>query len=219
MGEEYTTAKTGRRQRALSEMQSGRTAGRPAAEWDKLGMLRILAKYARRRARDISRFCGAGQGATAVEFALIAPAFLGVLIALFQTAIFLFAQMALQTAAVQAGRYFMTGQAQNGGWTASTIQTKVCPTIQALMTCANVIVVVQNYSSFAAASTSAPQLYSGGQPVTSFAYDPGTPGQIVVVQLVYKWSVVSGPLGYLISNLPNSAAEIMGVSAFMVEPY
>jgi hypothetical protein len=41
----------------------------------------------------------------------------------------------------------------------------------------------------------------------------------MVVQLVYKWSVVSGPLGFVISNLPNSAAEIVGVSAFMVEPY
>ena len=182
-------------------------------------MLRILVKYSRRRARDISRFCGARQGATAVEFALIAPAFLAVLIALFQTAIFLFAQMALQNAAAEAGRYFMTGQAQNGNWTASNIQSKVCPMIQALMTCANVIVVVQNASSFAAANTSAPALYSGGQPITSFTYAPGTPGEIMVVQLVYQWSVVSGPLGFVLSNLPNSAAEIMGVTAFRVEPY
>ncbi len=190
-----------------------------AAEWDKGGMFRLLAKYSRRRARDISRFCGARQGATAVEFALIAPAFFALLIAIFQTAIFLFAQMALQNAAGEAGRYFMTGQAQNGGWTASTIQTKVCPIIQALMTCGNVIVVVQNYSSFAAANTSAPQLYSNGQPVTSFAFDPGTPGEVMVVQLVYQWSVVGGPLGFVLSNLPNSMAEIMGVAAFRVEPY
>jgi Flp pilus assembly protein TadG len=193
--------------------------GQSAAEWDKCNMFRILAKYSRRRARDMSRFCVARQGATVVEFALIAPAFLAVLIAIFQTAIFLFGQMVLQTAADQAGRYFMTGQAQNGGWTASTIQTEICPTIQALFTCANVIVVVQNYSSFAAANTSAPQLYSNGQPVTNFAFDPGTPGEIMVVQLVYQWSVVSGPLGFVLSNLPNSAAEIIGVTAFRVEPY
>ena len=182
-------------------------------------MFRFLAKYSRRRARDISRFCGARQGATAVEFALIAPAFFGLLIAVFETALFLFAQMNLQTAANQAGRYFMTGQAQNGGWTASTIQTNVCPTIQALLTCGNVQVVVQNYASFAAANTSAPQLYSNGQPVTTFAYNPGTPGEVMVVQLVYQWSVVSGPLGFVLSNLPNGAAEIVGVAAFRVEPY
>ena len=182
-------------------------------------MLRNLAKYFRRGAREVSRFGSGRQGATAVEFALIAPAFLAVLIALFQTAVFLFAQMTLQTAAVQAGRYFLTGQAQNGGWTATTIQNKICPQIQALFTCANVIVVAQSYASFAAANTSQPALYTGGQPVTSFAFDPGTPGEVMVVQLVYKWSVVSGPLGYVLSNLPNNAAEMMGVTAIRVEPY
>ena len=191
-----------------------------AAEWDKRCMFRILAKYSRRRARDISRFWGARQGVTVVEFALIAPAFLGLLIAMLETAIFLFAQMVLQDAAVQVGRYFLTGQAQNGNWTASTIQTKICPTIQALFTCSSVIVIVQTYSSFASANTSAPALYNGsGQPITSFTYDPGTPGEIMVVQLVYQWSVVSGPLGFVLSNLPNGAAELMGVTAFRVEPY
>ena len=83
----------------------------------------------------------------------------------------------------------------------------------------NLIVVVQNYSSFAAANTSAPQLYNGTQPVTTFTYNPGTPGEVMVVQLVYKWSLVSGLLGFTLSNLPNGAAEMMGVSAFRVEPY
>ena len=182
-------------------------------------MLRILAKYSRRRARDICRFCRARQAATAVEFALIAPAFFALLIAIFQTTFFLFAQMALQDAAMEAGRYFLTGQAQNNNWTASNIQSKVCPMIQALMTCANVVVVVQTASSFSAANTSAPALYSGGQPITSFTYDPGTPGEVMVVQLVYQWSSVGGPLGFVLSNLPSGAAEIVGTSAFRVEPY
>ena len=64
-----------------------------------------------------------------------------------------------------------------------------------------------------------PALYSGGTPITSFTYAPGTPGEVMVVQLVYKWSVISGPLGFALSNLPNGAAEIVGASAFMVEPY
>jgi Flp pilus assembly protein TadG len=175
------------------------------------------AKYFRRVARTIYRFCRGREGATAVEFALIAPAFLATLIALLQTCVFLFAQMALQNAANQAARYFMTGQAQNNGWSASTVVSKVCP--QTLFTCSNLIIIVQNYSSFAAANTSAPQLYNNGQLITNWTYDPGTPGEVMVVQLVYPWSVVGGPLGFVLSNLPNSAAEMMGVSAFRVEPY
>jgi len=180
-------------------------------------MIGKLPRYLRRGAAGISRFRKAQHGATALEFALIAPAFLATLIAVFQTCIFLFAQMALQNEAVQAGRYFLTGQAQNNGWTANTIVNKVCQ--PALFTCANMVIVVQNFASFAAANTSAPQLYVDGNPVTSWAYDPGTPGEVMVVQLIYKWSVVNGPLGFVLSNLPNGATEMMGVSAFRVEPY
>jgi Flp pilus assembly protein TadG len=180
-----------------------------------------LAKYLRRRAEDISRFRGASRGATAVEFALLAPVFIATLVAFFQTTVFLFAQAALQDAAVQAARYFMTGQAQNGSWTATNIQQKVCTNtaLSILFNCSNLIVVVQTYSDFASANTASPQLYNNGQPVTTFAYSPGTPGDVMVVQLVYKWSVVSAPLGFALSNLPNGAAEMVGVSAFRVEPY
>jgi hypothetical protein len=41
----------------------------------------------------------------------------------------------------------------------------------------------------------------------------------MVVQLIYQWSVVGGPLGFILSNLPNGSAEVMGISAFRVEPY
>jgi Flp pilus assembly protein TadG len=147
---------------------------------------------------------------------LIAPAFLATLLAVLQTCLFLFAQMTLQNAANQAARYFMTGQAQNGNWSASTVVNKVCPTY--LFNCANMYIVVQNYSSFSGADTSAPQMYNNGQPITSYAFNAGNPGDVMVVQLVYAWSVFTGPLGFSIGNLPNGA-EMMGVSAFRVEPY
>src|SRR4029077_13622062 len=98
-------------------------------------------------------------------------------------------------AAVQAGRLFMTGQAQN--LSQAAFKTQVC----------------QNY--LPGANTSAPALYDAqGNPVSTWAYSPGAQGQVMVVQLVYPWSVVSGPLGFVLANLPNSAAEMMGVAAF-----
>jgi Flp pilus assembly protein TadG len=201
-------------------VQVVRPARRAAGgSWEQLAMFRKLTRHLRRRARDIARFRDAQHGATAVEFALIAPLFFGLIIAVLQTTIFLFAQATLQNAANTAGRLFMTGQAQNGSWNASTIQTKVCPQLQALFTCSNVIVIVQNYASFSSASTSTPQLYSNGQPITSFSYNPGTPGEVMVVQLVYKWPVIGGPLGFSLANLQNGTAEIVGVAAFRVEPY
>jgi Flp pilus assembly protein TadG len=208
-----------RRQSAVDRDPSSATAFT-----DMLAMNGKLAKFLRRRATDVAHFRDAQHGATAVEFALIAPAFLATLIAILQTCLFLFAQMALQNAAMEAGRYFMTGQAQNNNCTATQIINGGCGSLagvcqSALFNCNNLILVVQTYSSFAAANTSAPQLYSNGQLITSWAYDPGIPGEVMVVQLVYPWSVIGGPLGFVLSNLPNNAAEMMGVSAFRVEPY
>jgi Flp pilus assembly protein TadG len=183
-------------------------------------MLRNLARYFRRRGRVVSRFCVARRGATAVEFALIAPAFLGLLVAIFETTLFLFGQMTLQNAAVQAGRLFMTGQAQNSNLTQAQFLTDICPYIQGLFTCGNLMVNVQAYSSFSNASTSAPTLtYSNGQVSNSWSYSPGSPGQVMVVQLIYQWPIVAGPLGWMLPNLGNGTTEMMAVTAFRVEPY
>jgi Flp pilus assembly protein TadG len=185
---------------------------------DAFGMLERLAKWSCRCARHVRRFGCAQRGAMAIEFAIVAPVFIATLVAVLETASFLFAQLSLQNAATQAGRLFMTGQAQVD--TQSAFKTYICQNyLPSIFSCNSLIVVVQSYSSFAAANTAAPALYSNGQQVNTWAYSPGTPGQVMVVQLVYPWSVFSGPLGFSLANLPNGAAEMMGVSAFRVEPY
>lgn len=171
--------------------------------------------------KHFRRFCRAEDGATAVEFAIIVPAFIATLVAVLQVCIVLLAQMAIQNAAVDAGRYFMTGQAQSNGWTASTVVSNVCPS--ALFTCSNMFIVVQDYSTFAGASTSAPAMYNGSTPNTQANYTFNSAGaqmnDVVVVQLLYAWPVITGLLGFNISNLPNNQIELMGVTAIRVEPY
>ncbi len=181
-------------------------------------MFRTAAKYFR---RNVSRFGAARDGATAVEFALIAPAFLAMLFAILETTLFLFAQATLQNAAVEAGRQFMTGQVQNAGTTQSQFQTNtVCPLLSALFTCAKVQVDVATYSTFSSAVTSAPALYdSSGALITTGTWDPGTQGDVMVIQIVYPWNIIGIPLGSVLPNAGQGAAEIMGVSAFRVEPY
>jgi Flp pilus assembly protein TadG len=176
-------------------------------------MSRNLTAFLRRCARELSRFRRAREGATAVEYAFIFPIFLATLIGVLQTTAFLFAQAALQTAAVETGRQFMTGQNPTQASLTDTSQpNSICPIIQPLLTCASVMIDVQTYNSFGAANTSQPAL-----PYTP-QYNPGTPGQVVVVRLIYKWTVVGANL-FPFANLPNSMREMMGVTAVRVEPY
>jgi Flp pilus assembly protein TadG len=181
-------------------------------------MLQALAKFLR---RDVARFGAARDGATMVEFALIAPAFLALLFAIIETALFLFAQATLQDAAVEAGRQFMTGQVQNAGTSQSNFKNNtVCPLLTALFTCNDVQVDVATYSSFSSAVTSAPALYdTNGALITTGVWSLGTQGDVMVVQLAYPWQIFGIPLGSILPNTGHGTAEVMGVSAFKVEPY
>jgi Flp pilus assembly protein TadG len=195
-------------------------------------MFRNSVKYFRSFAGEISRFAGARRAATAVEFALIAGPFLATLLAILQVTIFLFAQQVLQSAASEAGRLFMTGQAQNSFVQNSETTTQqqsqqiindICPMISALFSCSPslLMVNVQSYADFLSANASEPALTFNAQGGVSntWSFSPGTPGQVMVVQLIYQWPIVSGPFGYVLSSLGNGHTEMMGVSAFRVEPY
>jgi Flp pilus assembly protein TadG len=191
--------------------------GRPITQWDALVMVCNLATRFR---GQVSGFCGAERGATAVEFALIAPAFLAMLFAILQTTLFLFAQQTLQNAAVEAGRMFMTGSAQASGLTQTQFASDVCPMVSALFSCGNLQIDVSTYSSFSGANTAAPSLYdSKGNLITTGTYSPGTQGEIMVVQLAYPWPIIGLPLGSVLPNSGHGTTEVMGVSAFRVEPY
>jgi Flp pilus assembly protein TadG len=173
-----------------------------------------------RRRRLLQNFGLGRKGATAVEFAIIAPIFVGLLISVLETALYVFAQSAMQAAAAQAGRLFLTGQAQTQGLNAAQLVGDVCP--PALFTCGNMMVDVENYSSCTSPpNTSMPTLTfnAQGQVTNSWNYNPWTDGQIVVVRLMYQWPVVAGPLSLIVPNYSNGTSLIMGVAAIRVEPY
>lgn len=184
-----------------------------------------LIAYFRRWGRRASRFGSAHGGATAVEFAMIAPALLAMVIAILEVMYFLFAQQTLQTAAMEAGRMFMTNQGPakanmvdaNGRLVNSS---SVCNIIQPLLSCGLVMVDIKPYQQYTGADTSMPTLTydAQGNVSNSWSFTAGTPGQVVIIRLIYQLSTVRGPLGFVLSNLGNGKMEVMGVTAIRVEP-
>jgi Flp pilus assembly protein TadG len=183
----------------------------------------ITQKLARSadRLRSFKYLARCKKGAAAVEFALVAAPFLALLVALFQTALVFFAGRVLDVTTLQASRYILTGQAQNSNMTQSGFATYVCNNTFALFNCNNFMVNVQTYSTFSSATTSAPTLTfnSKGQVSNTWSYSPGGPGDIVVVQVMYQWPVVLGPLGFNLSNLSNGNRLLMSTAVFKNEPY
>ena len=160
-------------------------------------------------------------GATAVEFALVAAPFIALLVAILQTMVVFFAQRLLDEVVSQASRTIQTGQAQTSGLTQSQFTSWVCQKTAILFTCGNYMVNVTSYSSFSAASTTTPTLTfdSSGNVTNTWNYALGSPGDIVVVQVLYQWPIILGPLGFNLSNLANGNRLLVSSNVFKREPY
>jgi Flp pilus assembly protein TadG len=165
------------------------------------------------------RFLRRQDGSAAVQFGLIAAPFLALTFAIIETALIFFAGQALETAASDASRLIMTGQAQSQGFDATKFKQAVCSKIYGLFDCANgVYVDVKNYSNFASVDTSKP-IKSDGTLNTNVSYQPGGPGSIVVVRLLYQYPVYVNLLGFNLSNVGNGKHLLMATAAFRNEPY
>jgi Flp pilus assembly protein TadG len=196
-------------------------------------MRAMLAALTQRLARSATRLRSrpalirCTKGATAVEFALVAAPFLALLVAMFQASLVFFASRVLDEITEEASRYIMTGQAQTAGMTQSQFATYLCTSsntstlVSALFNCSNIMINIQNYADFASASTTSPTLtFNGsGNVNNTWTYNTGNPGDIVVVQVMYEWPIVLGPLGFNLSNLSNGNRLLVSTAVFKNEPY
>jgi Flp pilus assembly protein TadG len=158
-------------------------------------------------------------GAVAVEFGLVAAPFLALVFAIMETAVIFFAGQALETAVADSSRLIMTGQAQTGGYTAATFKDAVCAKIFGLFDCKNgVFVDVQKFTSFASISNPSP-VDAQGNFTPPNNYNPGGPGDIVLVRLFYKWPVYVSLLGLNLSNVSGGKRLLAATAAFRNEPY
>jgi Flp pilus assembly protein TadG len=157
-------------------------------------------------------------GAAAVEFAMVAAPFLAMVFAIIETAMVFFAGQALETAAADSARLIMTGQAQNAGFDQAKFKQAVCSKIYGLFNCAGGLQIdVKSYPSFASVPSAKP--ITDGNLDNNFTYQPGGPGDIVVVRLMYQWPVYVSLLGLNLADLSGGKRLLMSTVAFRNEPY
>jgi Flp pilus assembly protein TadG len=169
--------------------------------------------------KTLRRFRRNRRGSAAVEFALVAPVFFALLFAIIETAIVFFAGQVLETVTQDSARMIMTGQAQTTGYSQSDFKTYVCGKITVLFDCvAGISIDVQSYSAFSSVSIADP-IDGGKNFVAPNNYNPGGPGDIVVVRLFYQWPLIVTGLGYNIANLTGSKRLLTATAAFRNEPY
>jgi Flp pilus assembly protein TadG len=169
----------------------------------------------------VRRFLRRQDGATAVEFAMIAAPFIATVFAIIETALVFFADQTLETAAADSARLIMTGQAQSQSFDQGKFKAAVCARIYGLFDCTNGLFVdVKAYSAFSNINnTQLPLDANGNLQSSGFGYQPGGPGDIVVVRLMYQWPTYVPQMGNNLSNMSGNKRLLMATVSFRNEPY
>lgn len=168
-----------------------------------------------------SRFVMADtSGSALMEYALLVPIYLGLMVAILQTGLIYIAQQGLETATQNAGRLIMTGQAQKAGYSASQFKTAACNSLPPFLSCSNLYIDVQTVGSYSSASLTPPTItYASGNVTNTFAYTPGTGGSIVVMRVMYMWPIAASPIGFNYSNQPGNKRMLNATTVFKTEYY
>jgi Flp pilus assembly protein TadG len=167
----------------------------------------------------LRRFRRNRRGSAAVEFALVAPLFFGLLFAIIETAMVFFAGQVLETVTQDSARVIMTGQAQGAAMTQAQFKTNVCGRVVALFDCANGIYIdVRSYPSFS--SVAIPnQIDAGKNFINDMKFCPGKDGDIVVMRVFYQWPLFLTSLGFNIADLSGSKRLLTATASFKNEPF
>jgi Flp pilus assembly protein TadG len=176
----------------------------------------VFLAYALRRLR---RDCS---GASAIEFALMAPLMLIGVFAILEIALMFVAAQVLATGTETSTRLIMTGQVKSSGATSvskDAFKAMVCERVKVLLNCQNLYVDAQAYSK--APIPEFPYPVEDKKFVDNTKFITGQQGDIVVVRTFYEWPVfLTGFFyGYDQSNLDGGKRLLSASAAVRNEPW
>ena len=173
-----------------------------------------------RMGRALSRLARATGGASAIEFAMVAPVFFVLLFGIIETGVLYLAQADLQYAVNNAARKVRTGQVQSGNVTQQAFRDAICSDISAVLSCnGNLSVDVVSYPTFTPANYQSPLNADGTLSSNLNHYQPGTSGQVVLLRVVYTWQVATPLLTPFLVNMAGNFHLLSATAAFRNEPF
>lgn len=173
-----------------------------------------------RRARG---FAAAEGGASAVEFALVLPIFLGLTFSILEAGYFYFVESAVEAANAKAARLIRTGQVQTTSLSRDAFFDEICAVVDIFGDCDTQLTVdVSRYASFSAlaADLSAPVCRDADPAdVDAIPYDAGGAKDIVRVRVCYLHKSFNPGLGLNLEKTNAGALRMISTSIFRNEPY
>lgn len=166
------------------------------------------------RRRPMTRLLGhlfaRRDGATAIEFAILAIPFFAIVFASIETFIAFTGEQLLANATETMARKIRTGEIRST-MTVAEYRTAFCQEIKILMPCSaeeiatptKLFLDVQTFDKFSAIPTTVPMKGTDFDP-TGFKFAPGGKKTINVVRAFYRWDVVTDLVRPMISNVSSA---------------
>jgi Flp pilus assembly protein TadG len=185
-------------------------------------MLRMAGRTPREKRR---LFRKDASGATAIEFAMIAPLFFLMLGVMLETGLMMFTEYVLQASVQEASRKVRTGQAQSAALTAGQFKTEICKMAKIIINCEGKVTVYMraeaNFTTLAASSPAATTIgvkVDGTTDPTTFMC--GAPSQAVAVIATYDWQfAIPYFMQYFSTFGDGKFRRLAGFSMFRNEPF
>jgi Flp pilus assembly protein TadG len=170
------------------------------------------------------------RGSIFIEFAMVGPMFLLLVLGILELSLMMFSQAVLDAAARQAARTVRTGQAQTTNNPIQAFSNALCAGlagIPGLIPCGSVVYNVKTYTNFTAALAAPPPTFfdANGNPNPP-VFTPGGPSSYVVVSVLYNRNFITGAISGLLGVVRGSGSGgnwkstlLTSTVVFQNEPY
>lgn len=164
-----------------------------------------------------TRFARNRRGATAVEFALVAPVMLFMVVAIVEYSLFYFKTSFLKHVLYEASRNVQTGEVQGADDPQTYFQTEYCDDAVFLIRCEDVYFDVRSAASLSAVTFPEATFNSAGEP-TNFVFQPGTANQVTIMRVATPYGFTT-PFMQAVFQPDGAPAIIVGYSVARNEPF
>lgn len=157
-------------------------------------------------------------GATAVEFSLMALPYFMLTIGILEISMMFASANLLEGASGSAARLIRTGQIQQaGGDQAAAFRDEVCNYAVALIPCDDIVINVQQMDSFGDFDSMAPEYDADGNLVSN-GFNAGGSGDRVMIRVGYQYDMMTPFIGPLIAG-GDGAVSFLSTVVLQNEPY
>ena len=156
---------------------------------------------------SLTRSCS---GAVAVEFAILTPFFLLILLALIETGYIALTRTVIEGAVSSASREVRTGEAQQSEDPIGSFRATLCEEVSVIIDCRLLQLDVRRFDVFPNAAD-VPEITG-----TEDFFQAGDASEITLVRVVYNWAYITPGLEILTN--PGSK-KFVASSVFKVEPF